>query len=95
MAWQRVQNALQYRMLGQLPIKMRDAYGDLESEADAIDLINRALDALSSNTKLAAALDPDGTGIFDHYGLTDNGLDDNAIDEDTQRRRLIPPTARS
>ena len=52
MAWQRVQNVPQYRMLGQLPLKMRDAYGDLESEADAIDLINRALDALSSNTKL-------------------------------------------
>ncbi len=73
-AWQRVQNALQNEMLGNLPMKMDDAYGDLESEADAIDLINRALDALSSNGNLEAALDPDGTGIFDHYdsGTTDD-----------------------
>ena len=69
-AWQRVQFALQYQMLGNLPIKMDDAYGDLESEADAIDLINRALDALSSNTNLGTALDPDGTGIFDHWEST-------------------------
>ena len=61
-AWQRVQRSLQNEMLGNLPMKMDDAYGDLESEADAIDLINRALDALSSNANLAAALDPDGTG---------------------------------
>ena len=67
LAWQRVQFALQYLMLGNLPMKMDDAYGDLESEVEAIDLINRALDALSSNANLAAALDPDGTGIFDHY----------------------------
>ena len=42
-AWQRVQRSLQNEMLGNLPMKMDDAYGDLESEADAIDLINRAL----------------------------------------------------
>ena len=52
----------------------------LESEADAIDLINRALDALSSNAKLEAALDPEGTGIFDHYGV--DGDADNVIDDD-------------
>ena len=80
MAWQRVQFALQYRMLGQLPLKMRDAYGDLESEADAIELINRALDALSRNTMLGAALDPDGTEIFDHYFEDSDG--DGLIEED-------------
>ncbi len=72
-SWQRVQFALQHQMLGQLPVKMDSAYGDLESEADAIDLINRALDALSSNAKLAAALDPDSTGIFDHYDTNADG----------------------
>ena len=83
MAWQRVQAALQHRMLGQLPVKMADAYGALESEADAIDLINRALDALSSNASLEAALDPDGTGIFDHYWTdtnTDGVVDDDEVD---------------
>ena len=75
-AWQRVQDAVQYNFFGGLlPVKLDANYADdgdtattdLESEADAIDLINRALDALSSNAKLEAALDPDGTGIFDHY----------------------------
>ena len=81
-SWGRVQFALQYQMLGNLPIKMDDAYGDLESEADAIDLINRALDALSSNTKLAAALDPDSTGIFDHYDNNADGDDAVTAPED-------------
>ena len=54
-------------MLGNLPLKMKTEYAALESEADALDLIDRALDALSSNAKLGAALDPDGTGVFDHY----------------------------
>ena len=79
MAWQRVQFALQYQMLGELPIKMADDYGDLESEADAIDLINRALEALSSNAKLEAALDPDGTGIFDHHDSAGDGSDENFV----------------
>ena len=79
-AWQRVQNALQYELLGLLPVKMADAYGDLESEADAIDLINRALDALSSNANLEAALDPDGTGIFDHSWNDANN--DGVVDDD-------------
>ena len=86
-SWQRVQFALQYQMLGQLPIKMDDAYGDLESEADAIDLINRALDALSSNSNLGAALDPDGTGIFDHY---DNNADgDPAVTADADITNFV------
>jgi len=81
-AWQRAQNAVQHQLLGNLPMKMDDAYAELESEADAIDLINRALDALSSNANLAAALDPDGTGIFDHYwddANTDGTVDDDEI----------------
>lgn len=52
---------------GQTPVKLNEGYADLDSEADVIDPINRALDALSSNAKLEDALDPDGTGIFDHY----------------------------
>ena len=78
-AWVRVQDAVEFNFFGGLmPLKLEDAYGDLDSEADAIDLINRALDALSSNAKLEAALDPDGTGIFDHY---DSGTaDDPATD---------------
>ena len=75
-AWQRVQDLVAYNFFGGLlPVKFDANYADdgvadttdLESEADAIDLINRALDALSSNAKLEDALDPDGTGIFDHY----------------------------
>ena len=79
-AWVRVQDALRDRMLGKLPLKMDATYAELESEADALDLIERALDALSSNAKLGAALDPDGTGVFDHY---DSGTDD---DDETDMR---------
>ena len=67
LAWGRVTDAVQYRLLGNLRQKLPADYDALEPESDAIDLINRALDALSSNAKLEAALDPDGTGIFDHY----------------------------
>ena len=67
-AWVRVQDAVQFNFFGGLlPLKLSSTYATLDSEADAIDLINRALDALSSNAKLEDALDPDGTGIFDHY----------------------------
>ena len=92
-AWQRVQDAVQYNFFGGLlPVKLNANYADdgdaatadLESEADAIDLINRALDALSSNAKLEDALDPDGTGIFDHYqtDADDDNLTDTASDAD-------------
>ena len=96
LAWQRVQSSLQNEMLGNLPMKMDDAYGDLESEADAIDLINRALDALSSNSNLAAALDPDGTGIFDHYwddanndGVVDTDPDNNPATDDSEIKDFV------
>ncbi|MDE0628602.1 MAG: hypothetical protein OXH99_19575 [Bryobacterales bacterium] len=79
-AWQRVQDVVQFNFFGgQIPVKLNEGYEALDSEADAIDLINRALDALSSNAKLEDALDPDGTGIFDHY---DTGTaDDTATPE--------------
>ena len=91
LAWQRVQDAVQYNLFGGLiPVKFNVNYADdgdaatadLESEADAIDLINRALDALSSNAKLEAALDPEGTGIFDHYptGTADDPTTDERED---------------
>ena len=85
-AWQRVQDAVQYNLFGGfLPVKFDLNYADdgdattadLESEADAIDLINRALDALSSNAKLEDALDPGGTGIFDHYQTDADDDNDN------------------
>ncbi len=92
-AWGRVKNAVQYNLFGGLiPVKFDVNYADdgdaatkdLESEADAIDLINRALDALSSDAKLEAALDPDGTGIFDHYqtAADDDNLAATAVGED-------------
>ena len=75
-AWVRVQDSVQFNFFGGLlPLKLTDAYTALDSEADAIDLINRALDALSSNAKLEAALDPDGTGIFDHYDSGNPDID--------------------
>ena len=76
-SWKRVQNALQYKMLGNLPMKMAEAY----DAGEAIDLINRALEALESNANLKAALDPEGTGIFDHYG---SGEQDDPTTEDTR-----------
>ena len=89
LAWQRVQDAVQYELLGNLPVKLSAPYddpdgnvtGELESEADAIDLINRALDALSSNANLKAALDPDGTGIFDHHDGDGDGTPENFVNE--------------
>ena len=47
----------------------------LDSEADAISLIDQALDALSSNANLEAAVRPDGTGIFSYWNT---GNPDNA-----------------
>jgi len=102
-AWQRVQNAVHYHLLGgseavdldgtandlpaqsRLPLKLAKNYdgatNPLESEAEAIDLINRALDALSSNANLAEAFNPDGTGIFDHF---DSGTPDDASTDERE-----------
>ena len=94
-AWQRVRDVVQFNFFGgQIPVKFDVNYADdadpatadLESEADAIDLINRALDALSSNAKLEAALDPDGTGIFDHYTVTGGDPGDYRVYDANDRR---------
>ena len=95
-SWQRVQDALQYNLFGEngeLPAKFDVLYATddtdaayLDSEADAIDLIDEALDALSSAAKLEAALDPDGKGIFSHYN-TDTGDPGYYIAYDTGRDR--------
>ena len=91
-AWSRVQNALQYRLFGQLgklPAKFDVMYAPdpddatiaaLDSEADAINLIDQAVDALSSNAKLEAAVRPDGTGIFSYWNTG------NPDDADTPER---------
>ena len=79
-AWQKVTDAVQYDVFGGLlPVKLAGDYAnDTDLQADALDLIDRVLDALSSNAKLEAALDPDGTGIFDHYQT--DADDDNDTD---------------
>ena len=98
LAWQRVQDAVQYNLFGGLiPVKFDVNYADdgdaatadLESEADAIDLINRALDALSSNAKLEAALDPEGTGIFDHYTVDGGDPGNYRVYDSAQRRNEV------
>ena len=97
-AWQRVQDAVQYNLFGQtgqLPAAFDLNYADdsdpatadLESEADAIDRINRALDALSSNAKLDAAVRPDGTGIFNYWNT--GTPDDAATDAREDRGRYV------
>ena len=69
-SWQRVKDAVQHNLFnGLLPEKLGDTYANAKS--DAIDLIDRVLDALSSNDKLEAALDPKGTGIFNQYWIDD------------------------
>ena len=97
-AWVRVQDALEFNLFGaqsggtnrRLPVKFAVNYPDsdpattdLESKAEAIELINLALDALSSNAKLEAALRPDRTGIFSHYNTgTADDTDTANIRED-------------
>ena len=76
-AWQAVQRAVQYQLFGDnRPVRLSGVYNAKE----ALGLIDQVIDALSSQSKLLAALDPDGTGIFDHYhmdanndGVVDNG----------------------
>ncbi len=94
-SWERVQDAVRYNLFGGLlPVQLAEDYDEVESEA--IDLIDRALDALSSNAKLEAALDPDGTGIFDHYQTDgdDDNLTDTADDADFGNYRYYDSAAR-
>ena len=74
-AWQAVQRAVRYQLFGgDLPVRLSGGY----VEKEALGLIDQVLDALSSQSKLLAALDPDGTGIFDHY---DSDLDRTGVQE--------------
>ena len=64
-------------MLGQIPEKLAESYPTLagaDLHDDAVDLINRALDALQGAAALKAALDPMKSGIFNHY--TDGSNDE-------------------
>ena len=75
-AWQAVQRAVQYQLFGDnRPVRLSGVYNAKE----ALGLIDQVIDALSSQSKLLAALDPDGTGIFDHYHMdaNNNGVVDN------------------
>ena len=75
-AWTAVQNAVRYQLFGgQLPedLAMRyadsdstndqDSPGELDTRAEALELIDRVVEALSDASSLKAALDKD-TGIF-------------------------------
>ena len=67
-----------------LPVKLKGDYAtNATLQADALDLIDRVLDALSSNAKLEAALDPGGTGIFDHYQTSADDDNDSATADAT------------
>ena len=70
---------MQYQLFGgDLPIKLAGDYrNNANLQEDALDLMDRALDALSNTTTLFAALDPDGTGIFDHYDSDGDGTADS------------------
>ena len=63
-AWNKAVQTIQYELFGgDLPVKLAEGY----MEDDALGLLDRALDALANANSLFAALDPEGTGIFDHY----------------------------
>ena len=102
-AWQKVVDAVQYNMLGGwIPAKLAGNYGSNPTlQADALGLIDRVLDALSSNSKLEAALDPNGTGIFNkrwtdtdgdgtvNHSDTNAELFDIRVYDETQRRNEV------
>lgn len=73
--WKTVQNLVQYNLFGgDLPIKLDGDYvTDAHLRENALGLIDRVLDALLSEVKLLVALDPNGTGIFDHWHNDLNG----------------------
>ena len=86
-AWMAVKDQVQNGLLGvdkaKLPVKVDLDYATDEEnvQEDAVGLIDRILDALSSEAKLLAALDPDGTGIFNYY---DTGKDDDPDTKDVR-----------
>ena len=74
-------------MLGQIPEKLDDDYpttAGADLHDDAVDLINRALDALQGAAALKAALDPMKSGIFNHYTDGDDAddLPENFVGDD-------------
>ena len=71
-AWKIAVNAIQYQLFGgHLPQKLVGEYiTNTKLQEDAVGVLDRVLDALSNTTKLFAALDPEGIGIFDHYVIT-------------------------
>ena len=77
-AWQTAVNAVQYQLFGgNLPNKLVGEYGtDMDLQEDALDLLDRVLDALSNANNLFAATDPDGTGIFDRMMDVDSNAND-------------------
>ena len=65
---------------GDLPAKLAGNYAtDADLREDALGLIDWAIDALANASNLFAALDPDGTGIFDRY---DTDLKTEEIEEE-------------
>ncbi|MDE0628607.1 MAG: hypothetical protein OXH99_19610 [Bryobacterales bacterium] len=82
-AWQIVQDTVQYRLFGgDLPMKLAGDYAtDTDTQEDAVGLIDRMIDALANTNNLFAALDPDGTGIFDHFD-SNADADATAVDPD-------------
>ena len=63
-AWEAVKAALKDSVFGVVPEKLDKKYTAAGVKDDALDLIDRALAALASNAALEAALDGDGSGVF-------------------------------
>lgn len=87
--WQRVQDAVAYNLFGgNLPAKLaRNYVRESDLERDAVILIEDVLDAISSDSKLMEALDPDGSGIFNQTWADRDG--DYIIDPNEQREDYI------
>ena len=97
-AWQTAVNTIQYELFGgHLPMKLVGDYAtDSDLQEDALDLLGRAIDALSNANNLFAATDPNGTGIFDHYDsnadadptvVADDDIEDFIYYDATNNRR--------
>ena len=89
-AWQIVQDTVAFSLFGgDLPQKLEGSYTDNENnlQDDALDLIDRVLDALSSASKFQAAADPNGTGIFDYFNT--EVPDDEQTDADESKGHFI------
>ncbi len=67
-AWKKMQTAL-LGLFHHVPAKLAGAY----DEGNALGLIDSVLNALASSANLKAALDPDGTGVFNGVVNYDGG----------------------